>query len=284
MTRLTSEDISDVTRKIQAHEQHLHEVCGRGLLGIGCHAWGVDEVTVKDRLSPMRALVVPVTAGGGEISGFAATVAAILGFIGLESAVSAFPDVAGLTEAFQQGTDIVFMADDDAFTAFHLPSAMCTPNDVATGRGYAAVIDLMVAGGEELPVLVMGCGRVGEAAARALLDFGFTTLLYDVDGRVSGTLMASITADGKWLGRKPVKIDNLKQGVRTAGCILEATPGANTLPAAWLRADSMVAAPGVPLGLDDEGQALVGRRLVHDKLEIGVAAMLAGLFRSRLQG
>ena len=57
--------------------------------------------------------------------------------------------------------------------------------------------------------------------------------------------------------------------------MVEATPAENTLRGEQLRSELWVAAPGVPLGIDLAGQALLQGRLFHDVLEIGVASMLA---------
>ena len=42
-----------------------------------------------------------------------------------------------------------------------------------------------------------------------------------------------------------------------------------------LTPDALIAAPGIPLGLDDETAELFKNQLVHDMLDIGTATMLA---------
>ena len=59
--------------------------------------------------------------------------------------------------------------------------------------------------------------------------------------------------------------------------IMEATPSADTIPDNLIGPHMVVAAPGVPLGISEKGCRLLADRLIHDKLELGVAAMAVSL-------
>jgi pyrrolysine biosynthesis protein PylD len=59
--------------------------------------------------------------------------------------------------------------------------------------------------------------------------------------------------------------------------ILEATPSKKTIPDDLIFNNMLVSAPGVPLGISREGCKILENHLVHDKLELGVAAMAVNL-------
>lgn len=277
MTRLASSDIKPIADALFGYNQRLRATTGRGLFGIGCHAWGMEEEKLRGEMDNMVVSVVPVTAGEGEISGFSQTVAAILTFLGVEAHVTDEPDVGGLTQAFRGGSTAVFMADDHAFTAFHLKTGKTVTNDEATGRGYAAILHLMAQGGEVKDALVVGCGRVGREAASALGEFGFRVLLYDTDDAAARFLCDQLIPEQTTDSPQVEVVDDLPPALARVKYIIEATPGSGTLPDDLLSNDMAVAAPGIPLGLSAAGVSILGERLVHDTLEIGVAAMLAKL-------
>jgi len=59
-----------------------------------------------------------------------------------------------------------------------------------------------------------------------------------------------------------------------AALIFEAAGMNQGIDADTLPADAFVAAPGLPMGLSQNAREKVGSRLLHDPLQIGVAAMV----------
>lgn len=279
MTRLTTNDIEDISETLSRHELQLRSATHCGILGIGCHAYGVDENLVHQKLSQLTACVVPVTSGEGVISGFSETVQEILSFLGLKTQVTDLPDVGGLNQAFRQDADIVLMSDDDHFIAFNLQDKMTVHNSEATGKAFAAALDLVaMADGRnsKKDAAVMGCGPVGTAGAKALLDFGFNLCIYDTQLPAAKNLESLLR---NYSPRSKITFSpDVNKAISCNRYILEATPAPNTIAASCLNVKSVVAAPGVPLGITAAGVDLLGERAIHDKLELGVAAMLAGLF------
>ncbi len=275
MTRLTTTDISDISSSLALHEKELVELTGKGLLGIACHGYGLSESALKKQISGKRILVIPVTTGEGVISGFSASVAAILDFIGFEATVSETPDVGGLAEAFQNEACGVIMADDDCYAAFHLASRRVETNDVATGKVFAAALDLMAADERPKQALILGCGPVGRSGAETLLDFGFDIALYDVNQEAALALQQQLRKSGG--SPKMQVVTDLHEALVTTHYIFEATPVVHSIPISYLTAEKRIAAPGVPLFAGDVPLEAISSRVVHDKLELGTVAMAVGM-------
>lgn len=276
MTRLITGDICDISSRLGAYDLDLVAKTGRTLLGIACHAGGVSEDTVTPLIRslnrPFSIHVVPVTAGQGIISNFAETVAAILEFMGFSVRITDKPDVCGVAQAFEQGADAIMMADDHRFVGINVKTRCIVDNSEATGRVYAAALDLMARGIKDHDVLVMGCGPVGQAAARTLLSFNARVSLYDCHLATPRLLMDQLAKAGA------VRVESdIKTALSNHEYILESTPSAETIPDEFLGNRTLVAAPGVPLGVSKTGCQILNNRLVHDKLELGVAAMAISL-------
>ena len=275
MTRLTHDDIFDITEALAAHDRELQAATGKGLLGIACHGWNVDETVAAQALSQLETRVVPVTAGQGVITDFSATVAGILNFLGVPAHVADLPDVQGLTRTMASPAQALFMADDFQFAGIHLEHRRVADNTENTGRVYAAALDLMAGGITDKPALILGCGPVGEAAARELVRRKARIILHDIDMARAGDL-------GKRL-KAPVTLEaDLTTALDQAPYIIEATPAAGTLPPKLMTQAHRVAAPGVPQGADAPTRAAMGSRWLHDKLELGVAAMAVELITDRI--
>ncbi|MCF6246798.1 MAG: 3-methylornithyl-N6-L-lysine dehydrogenase PylD [Desulfobacula sp.] len=277
MTRLKNYDICDISSALEQYDRDLVRKTGRSLLGVACHTCGVDEDEIKRLARSFCIHVVPVNAGQGVIPEFSETVSAIVQFLGFNARVSDKADTAGIALAFESRADAIMMADDHRFVGINLGTRSVADNTEMTGQVYAAVIDLMANGVRGKDVLVMGCGPVGESAARKFLSFGARVSLADEDLSVAQSLGKTLLKFGR-----PDKIKILKKeefNGSTHQFVLEATPSENTIPDSILSDNIIVAAPGVPLGVSKKGCRILKDRLVHDKLELGVAAMAVCLLK-----
>jgi 3-methylornithyl-N6-L-lysine dehydrogenase len=276
MTRLQPDDICHITPNLADYSRELEKKTGRSLLGIACHACNLDEGQYKARLQDKQICVVPVTAGLGIISRFSDTVAAILTFLGCRAKVADLTDVSGVAQAFASGYDAIMMADDNRFVAIDLHTRQVIDNADATGRGFAAALDLMAGGIRGRDVLVLGCGPVGASGAGLLASKGARTALLDKD-RQTAIQVKKILSDLYRTVDITIAAD-LETALSYHRFILEATPCADTIAGTMLSPEMRVAAPGVPLGVSAEAAAMLEPHLVHDTLEIGVAVMAASLF------
>lgn len=282
MTRLTATDICDISSRLHSYDRHLRDATGRSLAGIAAHAWNADEARLTDRIKNFSIHVIPVTAGQGVITDFSETVAAILKFLGFPASVSDETDASGLASAFEKKTDAVMMADDSRFVGINLKTRRVVDNAVATGRVFAAALDLMARGIKDRDVLVMGCGPVGDAAARKFLDLGACVTLYDINAMAAFSLQEQLSRHVKGAG---VRVETeLASALSNISLVLEATPSANAIPDDLISDHLLVAAPGVPRGVSEAGCRLLENRIIHDKLELGVAAMAAGLVLNHTDG
>lgn len=275
MTRLTQEDICHIPSRLEAYNQSLLAGTGRSLLGIACHACDVQPQSMEQRLAAASMVVVPVTAGLGIITDFSQTVAAILNFVGVAARVSDKPDAAGLAQAYETGADAIMMADDHTFAGINLNTRVVVDNAAATGRAYAAALDLMAGGISGKDILVMGCGPVGDNAAQRLLFMGGRITLFDCRIPAAQALKERL-APGLDDSRVRLATD-LDTALSRHLLVLEATPSGNSIPDNRISGRMKVAAPGVPLGLSDTGCQTLKHGLVHDKLELGVAVMAVSL-------
>ena len=170
------------------------------------------------------------------------------------------------------------MSDDHRFVGLNLNNRRVADNSEATGRAFAAALDLMVKGLQGRDVLVLGCGPVGLSAARALLFFGARVTLYDRNASAAEGVKACLSSRAG--GGDVVLEKDPAKALAMHRLILEATPEAGTIPDGSIFPDTFVAAPGVPLGVSASGREILRGRLVHDKLELGVAAMAVSLLLS----
>lgn len=266
MTRLREDDLYGVGDSLAAYDRRLRRRLGQGLAGIAAHAVGRREEDFAAALPRVSVAVVPVAYGEGLIGGFAQTVRDIVAFLGCEAFVTERANLPGLSEAVSRGAQVIFLADDDDFVALCPGGRRAADNGEATGRGYAAALDLLAGGVAGRPVLVVGAGPVGTGAARFLAGRGAAVTVYDREPAQAARLRQLLPA----VAAAP----SLAAALAACPLVLEATPAAATLPASCLTPATLVAAPGIPLGVDERGRQLLGERLLHDVLEIGVATML----------
>ncbi len=266
MTRLQHQDIAELGPNLTAYEKRLRTSTGGGLADIASHALGMQPMASGRLLKDTVAAVIPVSYGEGLIPGFSEAVQGILEFLGCTAFVTEQGNIMGLGEAIERKATLLFLSDDDDFVAMNLATGRTSHNSEATGRGYGAALDLMAGGVDEREVLIIGAGPVGQAAARYLDARGGRVTVYDHDYDRARSLVERIPG-----GRQA---PDLATALQRCSLIVEATPSADVLTRKDLTSRTMIAAPGVPLGVDVEGQAFLGRRLIHDALEIGVATML----------
>jgi len=276
MTRLQPDDICHIIPNLADHSLNLEKATGRPLLGIACHACNMDESQLTNQLQAKKICVVPVTAGLGVISRFSDTVAAILTFLGCRADVADRMDVSGIVQAFASGYDALMMADDHRFVAIDLHTRQVTDNAAATGRGFAAALDLMAGGIRGRKVLVLGCGPVGAAGAGFLASKGARIVLLDTE-RQAAVQVKHAVADQDRTADITIE-QNLETALACCRFILEATPCPDTITGNLVSQDMRIAAPGVPPGVSSDAAAVLGPHLVHDTLEIGVAVMAVSLF------
>jgi len=270
MTRLQARDMVTIARDLDAYDRGLRARTGLTLRGLACRAAGVEEHQFACCRKNGRSAVVPLTCGEGVIPGFAESVQRILLHLGLSSTVAAEPDAAGLAAAYADHSDLVFLADDQRFIAINTRSRGVVDNADATGAGFAWGLARMAGHLEKRPVLVLGCGPVGRSAARMVLRMGSRVSLCDVVPEASGQA-------ARWLSESAPGMISVEPDLESAlarHClIIDATPAADLIDEAHIHSDTLISAPGVPLGLTARAVEKISNRLLHDRLEIGVATM-----------
>jgi len=272
MTRLLTTDIKDIPNSLTAYDAELVAKTGRSLFQIACQAAGVSEKTAGKSLQSTRVEVIPITTGLGLLQGFGEAVAAIANHMGCRAHVCQQTDVAGIVEAIASDVDIIMMADEKRFIALNLNTRKIADNAEATGRGFVTALHLMAASSsKEQRVLVLGCGPVGQHALKTLLEYKYPVSVYDMDPLKSAALLDTLGPDANRFIHQP---SDLEDALLNHTLIVDATPSGGFICARHIKAESMISAPGMPLGLDRAARAALGKRLIHDPLQIGVATML----------
>jgi 3-methylornithyl-N6-L-lysine dehydrogenase len=259
VTRLITEWILDMEEGCQRRDLELREKTGLSLLELAAKAAGRKPEELRRLSGDVLVAAVPVTAGLGVIGQFAQSVAAIVGTVGFNCLVTEKSDVNGIHEAYTNHADLIFIADDDRFLAINTKSQKIGENNQATAAGYVAALEAMMnkknLDMKDAPVLVLGYGPVGRHAEQILIAKGARVTVFDKD-----------PYQGK---------PNRPQDIVHFPYIIEATPQPAWIHKEMISPDALIAAPGIPLGLDDETAELFKNQLVHDMLDIGTATMLA---------
>ncbi len=281
MTRLQSADIAGISARLIEYDEELLEKTGRTLRGLACYAVGLGEEEIAAGMANVRIGVVPIGWGQGVIGGFSETTRDILQHLGFQTFITHDSNVSGLAEALEQGADIIFLSDDDHFVALNIECRRVVENAEATGKGFAAGLNLMAGGLQGQETLIIGCGPVGASAAVTLADYGALISIYDIEPSRSHQLASDL---GRLLNLK-IEIEmDLIQALSKHAILVEATNSADTIHAKDLATTTYIAAPGMPLGLSPAAKKEVFARLLHDPLQIGVATMgLAALKQILLQ-
>ena len=267
MTRLCEEDIDQISLELGKYNEELLRKSGCSLWDIALHSAGRSGPISCAEIPPVA--VVPITSGEGIIGGFAQTVRDIIIFLGCRSYVTAESDVGGLAQAIENGSEIIFLADDYKFIAVNIKTSNVADNSLCTGRGYAAALESMAGGISAKETLVIGAGPVGFGAAEYLSEKGAEVYIFDSETIKSENLKQRLPA---------VKVvSDLGKALKKCKLIVEATPSLAVIKEGYLSRDTFITAPGIPLGLSEEGAEFIQDRLIHDALEIGVASMLCGV-------
>jgi len=271
VTRLKTLDIAKISAELDQYDKELLVKTGSNLRGIACHSANVEEKTAQDLIESAMVGVIPMTCGQGVIRGFADTVQQIVTHIGFNAFVTRHNDVAGLAEAFEKKSDLIILSDDDRFVAINIKSRRVVDNMHATGKGYAAGLNLMTGGVKDKRVLVIGCGPVGWSTAVELVRLGSELSVYDIKPErcqwfareIRDLLDANISIEKE-----------LNTALLRHRCIIDASPGADIIDENHIARDTYISAPGIPSGLSTNARAKISDRFLHDPLQIGVATMI----------
>jgi 3-methylornithyl-N6-L-lysine dehydrogenase len=263
MTRLIESDVRGLTARLAEVEAQLRAVTGVGLAAIAARACGVDEGVARDALFNASARVVPITSGEGLISGFTECVAAILGHIGCPATVTAGSDVTGFAEAFSGGATLVFAADDYRFLAVNAKRGWTADNDPCTADAYVTALNAASGGVGGKPVLLLGLGPVGRAAAARLVELGAHVLVCEPNESLVAAARETL----------PLERVTLPEGLAHCWLVFDATPAPDLIDESWVWADCVVAAPGLPPAVTAAAADALGERLIHEPLALGVATM-----------
>ncbi|MCK8817943.1 3-methylornithyl-N6-L-lysine dehydrogenase PylD [Natroniella sulfidigena] len=265
MTRLVTAQIKDIPTTMKDYDQQLQQITGCSLFELANYA--VEASYQQQDLAAKKAAVIPVTAGEGLIEGFSEAVMAILEFIGFEALITDQPDLGGLDQAYQLGADIALMADDDTFLAWNLANRKWANNDRATAKGYVAALNKTSGGLTAKSVLVLGLGSVGVESVKALNEQGVSSI------GVCDLNVEKMERIKKEFGPSIELIKDLTYGLQKYDLIIEATPAAEIIRADDVDQKTVIAAPGIPLGLSARAVTKIEQGLIHDPLQLGVAVM-----------
>ncbi len=269
MTRLYHDLIKDIPVSLNALDGDLKRRTGFDLLGIAARTVNAPLTRVKDLLRKSSAAVITMSSGQGVIPGFAEAICAVLRHLDMRPEIMGQMDVGGFAEAIESRADVLFASDDYRFLAVNMPMKRTVDNAWATAHGFvqalAGAVNLREDGIAGKEVLVLGLGPVGTYAVDALIRLGAKVYVREVN---QARLVDFIKA---WPRATPV--DDLSEACRTINYILDATPAAGILAETMVRSTTIVASPGVPHGLTPKAEALLGDRLIHEPLALGVAVM-----------
>ncbi len=281
MTRLTSRDIEALPTRLLEYDRYLRSATGRSLLEIGMAASGMEDSALVQAVAPTVTMaVVPIRSGLGIISGFTQTVCSILVHLGFDAQVTGNTDVAGFADAVEMGAQVIMASDDERFLAFCPNQGKIVDNSRATANGFVAGLDLMAGGLAGKTVLVLGCGPVGRLAVHALLARKAEVCVVDRETRKAAEL-AAWARDGC---RASVQVfADAEQALLTHDLIVDATNAADVIHARHITASTRISAPGMPCGITASALEKLGRRILHDPLQIGVAAMACEAVRIILE-
>jgi 3-methylornithyl-N6-L-lysine dehydrogenase len=262
VTRLTEQDVRTLAATLPELDARLAQGAGLTLRDLAGQAGGAQAPP----LAGARVAAVPITTGEGAIPGFCPCVVAILRHLGCDAWVTALPDVRGMQQAAGDGAQVLFLADDHRFVALSLRTGACVDDDPATADGYAALLDAAAGGLQGQPVLLLGLGPVGMAAARRLLALGAAVHVVEPnEARLRGALQAGL----------PLQPVSLPEGLRRCRLLFDACPAGDLIDAAQVDEHTIAAVPGMPSALTAAAQHKLGARHLHEPLAVGVTLMAA---------
>lgn len=261
MTRLIEADICDIAGDLAVYDTLFKGQTGHSLEEIAMRAAGGFG------RSKRSVAIIPVTAGQGLIGGFTKAIASILDHCLIPNQVMKYSDVAGLQAAYDSGCDLGFMADDSVFSAFGLGQRVAADNGLATGRGYAAALlaameNQGIEPAEE-EILVIGLGPVGRGAVHYLDEHNIPVVACDlVRERAQGAVAES---------SRKVRILGCGEDFRDYRFIIDATDSASVLADNQVGENTIIAAPGMPLGMSEAARKRA--MVIFNPLELGVLTM-----------
>lgn len=264
MTRLRTEWIHDLENTAAAWDARLQEQIGMGYVELAAKVSGKSPQEIKSAAKNRKIAVVPITSGLGTIGSFSESVAAIVRAMGFHAVVTEATDVNGIYEAVDKiGADVLYMADDDRYLALSCPDGKTGDNNIATAQGYVEVLAKMAGGLRGRRTAVLGYGIIGKLMAEALAQKGARVAVYDKEKNKQ----KEVLADGyQWIKDSA--------GLKEYRYVADATSEGGWLTKEMLHADAHIAAPGIPLSLDDGAREALKGQYVHDLLEIGTVGML----------
>lgn len=263
MTRLITDWIADIEGTVKELEKDLKSKTGLSYTALAAKVSGCSVSDIERAAREIKVAAVPVTAGLGIIGSFAQSVTAVTGAMDFQSFVTKRTDVDGIREAYENGADIVFMADDGRFISVNLNKRKIADNDNATAMGYTAALEGALKSFVGKKLLLLGCGALGKEFMKCLKKKGTPFDVYDIDpGKLAAVRKQDIEA-----------IDS-PGGIREYQYLIDATSRGGWLSRDMLHPEVWIAAPGIPLSLDPEAYESHKSRVIHDPLQIGVAAML----------
>lgn len=252
---------------MKKYDEELRKKTGRSMLEIAKEAVRADA-SVERILRKAKAAVVPVTAGKGVIKGFPEAVAAILRHVGVNAVITQGTDIVGMAEAFEQGADLIFAADDRKFVAINLHTRRVVDNAAATAKAYVAALDRMAKGLRGKLVLVIGIGNVGYEAVSNLITRKAKPLAVDIDRHKLLDLR-------KRYKDQVTVFHTAADAIRHTNLVINTAPARNMLKAGMIRKGMLISAPAIPVGLTNAAlKKMSSRNLVHDPLQLGVATMV----------
>lgn len=278
MTRLKAEDIKSIANRLDKYDMELFKKTGCTLRGIACHTFGIPEQVFQSIAASVEVGVIPFQSGQGIIEGFSKILESIIKHLGFKTFITNNNDVAGIAEAVEKNAEVIMMADDQRFIALNIKSNRMSDNASATAKGYVAGLDLMAGGLEGQKVLVIGCGAVGQSAAIAVLHRNAEVSVFDINPSHSYKLAREIY---KAMRKKITVETDLNMALQRYHLLVEATNSSDIIEAHYIRPDTHVAAPGIPLGLTSKAVEKISSRLLHDPLQIGTAVMAVDTVLSR---
>jgi pyrrolysine biosynthesis protein PylD len=264
MTRLLSEQVLHIPEQMTKYNHVLRQKIGCDLLELGNYI--TETQYSADFLSENKIAVIPISSGEGLIKGFSKAVAGILDFIGFDAFITENIDFKGIEEAYQKKADIIFMADDDTFLALNLQNKKCVNNNLGTAKAYVNALELMTSGLNNEEVFVLGLGPIGMKSIELLIEKNIQVGVYDIDESKIRTVKEQYNSQVEIFA-------NPKEAFKQYDFIIEATPANDTILEGYLDSDTYIAAPGVPLGVNELAFKKVEDKLIHDPLQLGVVVM-----------
>jgi len=266
MTRLKSSQLSGMNANLTFYDKEFQRKTGISLSQVAARAAGTSDDDLSHVCQSELAAVIPITSGKGVIEGFSRAVNGIIEHMGCPCFVTSETDVAGLAQSIEKGASIVFLADDRRFVAIKLAEGRVVDNTEATAWGYAHALDAMIGGMQDREVLLIGAGKVGNNAVRALDHLGATVGIFDINTNKADAVAAKFKAKREF---------DLSDALARYTFFFDASPAPAFILPEHIKPDTAVAACGIPLGLSEEARLRIEERLIHDPLQLGVVTMLS---------